>query len=173
MTERSDPPSQQRRRWPLFLLMILAAVSLLLQAAKFGRGREISRLGRQYADLLRTRPVAATKARRARYYESRFYLGYPAAASFAAAGLVRRLGKVFGPQRLLVVRIDPGLHDLGFQLTAGIGGKDAGQALWTFARLCEELRMFPDVSDLSWVEKGSTGHGGLRLFVASGRAELP
>jgi hypothetical protein len=173
MAETADRSGQGRRRWPLLLPLLLVAVSVFLQATRLLRRRDIGGLARQYAALLQARPVAATKARRARYYESRFYLGYPAAASFAAAGLVRRLGEVFGPQRLLDVRIDPGLHDLGFQLTVGIDGEDAGRALWTFARLCEALRSFPDVTDLSWLEKGPAGRGGPRLFIASGRAELP
>jgi hypothetical protein len=173
MAETAERTGRLRRRWPLLFLLLLVAVSVFLQATKLLRRRDIGRLAGQYAALLQARPVAATKARRARYYEGRFYLGYPAAASFAAADLVRRLRDVFGAQRLLEVRIDPGLHDLGFQLTVGIGAEDAGRALWTFARLCEELRRFADVSDLSCGEKGAARRGGLRLFVASGRAELP
>jgi hypothetical protein len=81
MDEANERPGRRRRRWPFYLLLTLAAVSLLLHATQYLRGKEIAERQRQYSELVRTRPIAATKARRARFYQRRFFLAFPTAVS--------------------------------------------------------------------------------------------
>jgi hypothetical protein len=171
MAEQMNSPVRRRRRWPFFFLLALAAVSLLLHAAQIRRSREISELGRQYADLVRARPIAETRARRARFFKSRFYLGYPAAASHAAADLVRRIVPISRTVRLRAIQVDPGLHDLGFELTIEVAAAGPKAARRKLAFFLERLRDLPGVFQAR-PSPASPGAGGGRVFIIKGRAEL-
>jgi hypothetical protein len=173
MDEANERPGRRSRRWPLYLLLILAAVSLLLHATQYLRGKEIAERQRQYSELVRARPIAATKARRARFYQLRFFLAFPMAVSYASADFVRRVEAVAPPLRLLAVQVDPGLHDLGFELTveaAGIGPRTARRQLAAFL---ERLRTAPSVTLADLPGLGPTARGrGARVFTVKGRVEL-
>ena len=173
MAEQTNLPILRRRRWPFFFLLALAAVSLLLHATKYLRGKEIAERQRQYSELVRSRPIAATKAKRARFYQIQYFLGYPMAVSYAAADFVRCVEAVAPPLRLLAVQVDPGLHDLGFELTievAGVGPRAARRRLAVFL---ERLRNVPRITLADLSGPGSAARGrGARVFTVSGRAEL-
>jgi hypothetical protein len=166
-------PVRSRRRWPYFFLLALAAVSLLLHVTRYRRGREISGLRRQYAGLVRSRPVEETKARRARFYRLQYFLGYPTAVSYAAANLVRRIDSITAPLRLLAVQVDPGVNDLGFGLTlevAGVGPREVRRRLAFFLK---RLRNVPNVTLADLSGPGPTARGGgVRVFTVNGRAEI-
>jgi len=161
-----------RLRFLLILLLILAAISALLHLEKFRRLKDIGRGKEKLAALVRSRPVEATMARRARFYQIQYFLGYPPAASYAAADLARRIAAIAAPLRLLSVQIDPGVHDLGFELTveAATGGPGEARRLAVFL---ERLRHVPNVvlADLSGPGAGIRG-GGVRVYTVNGRAEL-
>jgi hypothetical protein len=185
MTEQTDRPARKRRRWsprgdrglkarwPFFFLLALAAVSLLLHAAKYRRGNEIAKLQRRYAALVQARPIAETKARRARFYQGKYFLGYPMAASYAAADLVRRVDAVTAPLRLLAVQVDPGLQDLGFELTVEVSGVRPREVRRRLVVFLERLRLVPNVTSADLAGPGPTTRGGgVRVFTINGRAEL-
>ena len=185
MTEQTDRPARNRHRWsprgdrglkarwPFFFLLGLAAVSLLLHAAKYRRGNEIVKLQHQYAALVQAKPIAETKARRARFYQIRYFLGYPMAASHAAADLVRRVDAVTTPLRLLSVQVDPSLQDLGFELTVEVSGGRPREVRRRLDAFLGRLRLVPNITsaDLSGTGPTSRG-GGVRVFTVGGRAEL-
>lgn len=160
----------------LILLLVLAAISALLRLERFRRQQDIGRGKESLAALVRSRPVEEIMAQRGRFYQIRYFLGYPKAVSLAVADLSRRLCGVFGPGRILGLQIDPGLRDLRFELVAGIraepGPSGAGKALETFAGFYAELGDFADLADLSFIKK-DPAEGGLHVFVVSGLAELP
>jgi len=185
MTEQTDRPARNRHRWsprgdrglkarwPFFFLLGLAAVSLLLHAAKYRRGNEIVKLQHQYAALVQAKPIAETKARRARFYQIRYFLGYPMAASHAAADLVRRVDAVTTPLRLLSVQVDPSLQDLGFELTVEVSGGRPREVRRRLDAFLGRLRLVPNITsaDLSGTGPTSRG-GGVRVFTVGGRAEI-
>jgi hypothetical protein len=159
--------------WPLGFFMVLAAVSLLVHAAKYRRGNEIVKLQHQYAALVQARPIAETKARRARFYQIQYFLGYPMAASYAAADLVRRVNAIAAPLRLLAVQIDPALQDLGFELTVEVAGVRPREVRRRLAVFLERLRHVPNVTAADLSGPGPTVRGGgVRVFTVNGRAEL-
>lgn len=160
------PPPRQRRRW-LLLLLLPAVVSLLLHAVRFSRAREAAEMKRSYLQLVREQPVAATKERRARFHQLRYFLGYPMAASHAAAGLIRRIDGIAAPLRPVSVRIDPGLHDLSFELAVGA---DAA-ARREFAAFLERLAQATAAFDLT-SSPGPASGGGPPLWLVRGRVEL-
>lgn len=185
MTPQEERPARKRRRWsprgdrglkarwPLFFLLALAAVSLLLHAAKYRRGNEIVKLQHQYAALVQARPIAETKARRSRFYQVRYFLGYPMAASYAAADLVRRVYGIVAPLRLLAVQVDPGLQGLGFQLTVEVSGGRPREVRRRLSVFLERLRLVPNVTSTDLAGPGPTTRGGgVRVFTVNGRAEL-
>lgn len=173
MTEQADRPARRRFRWPFFFLLALAAVSLLLHAARYRRGEEIVKLQHQHAALVRARPIAETKARRARFYQTTYFLGYPMAASYAAADLVRRVNAVAAPLRLLAVQVDPALQDLGFELTVEVAGLRPREARRRLSGFLERLRRVPTITSADLSGPGPTARGGgVRVFTVSGRAEL-
>ena len=174
MAPQEARPARRRRPppWLLALLLVLAALSVLLRVEASRRGKDIQKLRTEYASLVQARPIAETKARRARFYMTRYFRGYPWLVSHNAADFIRRLGGIFRPRQILDLQIDPGMHDFRFQLTVGIGGGDAGAALWRFAGLYETLRGFPDITQLSFAEKGPAYSGPGNIFVISGRADL-
>lgn len=165
-----------RLRSLLVFLLILAAVSALLRLERFRRLKDIDRGQEMFAALVRSRPVEQTMAQRARYYRVQYYLGYPGSVSSAVAGLSRRLCAIFGPGRILNLKIDPGLRDLHFELAVGIRAKadlaGAGKALEAFASRYLELGDFTDLFDLSFTKKEQTD-GNLHTFIVAGQAELP
>jgi hypothetical protein len=173
MAEHGQRPERRRRRWPPVLLLALAAVSLLLHATELLRRGEVAGLARRHAAQVRERPVAATKARRARYYMGRFFLGYPQAASYAAADLARRLAAAARPLRLLSVQVDPGLHDLAFQLAVEVSGGRPREVRRRLDALLGRLRLIPAVTAAGLPGPGPSARGGgVRVYAVSGRAEL-
>ena len=175
MTEQTDRPARRRCLpiWLFVFLLVLAAVSLLLHAAKLRRQGDVQGLCDQEAIMAVTRPVEETKARRVRFYGVQYYLGYPTSISYVVADFVRRLGAVFQPQKILVLQIDADLQHFDFELTVAINTGAPGGVPWKFAGLYEELRNFPDVSDLSFKEKSPADRSHLRVFTITGCVELP
>lgn len=173
MAAQEHRPDRRRRRWPLFFLMALAMVSLLLHATEFLRRSEVAGLARRLAAQVRERPIAATKERRARYYMGRFFLGYPRAVSYAAADLARRLEAAARPLRLLSIQVDPGLHDLAFELEVEVSGGRPREARRRLDALLGRLRLVPAVAvaDLPGPGPAARG-GGMRVYAVSGRAEI-
>ncbi len=175
MTEQTDPHARRRRLpvWLFVFLLVLAAVSLLLHAARFQRGKEIAKLQRGYAVLVQARPIEETKARRARFYEIQYYLGYPMSMSFTIADLIRRIDGIVRPLRLLAVEVNPALHELGFKITVGVEAvfhKGDRRKLGAFLK---RLANVPGVFDIaSSPAPAATGKDGMRVFIVSGRAEL-
>jgi len=174
-----------RRRWPLwpvFFTLVLAAVSLLLHAEKSRRREEIRQAKEQLAAVVRARPVAGAKSQRAMFHKARFFLDYPAAASFGVADFIRRLAVVFRPREILDLRIDPGLHGFDFQLSVAIAREAPVTMPWQFAACLEELRNFPEIARLSYTEKAPAdtspgeiprSRGGRDwVFFITGQAEL-
>ena len=175
MAEQAKQPADRslKARWPFFFLVALAAVSLLLHAVRYRRGMKIAERQRQYSDLMRARPIAETKARRARYYQARYLIGYPMAASFAAADLVRRVGACAPPLRLLSVQVDPGLQELGFELAVEVSGGRPREVRRRLDAFLGRLRLVPNIMavDLSAPAPTARG-GGVRVFTVNGRAEF-
>lgn len=174
--KRTIRPRRSGFRALMFFLLILAAISALLHLEKFRRLKDVGRGREKLAALVRSRPMEATMARRARFYRAQYCLGYPEAASLAVADLSRRLCDVFGPGRILSLQIDPSLRDLRFELAVGIqaepGLPGAGKALETFAGLYVELGDFAELAELSFTKK-DPADGGLHVFTVTGQAELP
>lgn len=173
MAEQGHRPDRRRRRWPLYFFLALATVSLLLHATEFLRRREVAGLARSHAAQMRERPIAASKERRARYYMGRFFLGYPRAASFAAADLVRRLEAAARPLRFLSIQVRPGLHDLAFELEVEVSGGRPREVRRRLDALLGRLRLIPAVAAADLPGPGPTARGGgVRVYAVSGRAEL-
>lgn len=173
MSEPADRPARKRRRRCLFFLLALAAVSILLHAAKKLRQAEVRGLHDQEAMLTIARPVEKTKARRASFYKARFYLGYPAAASYAAAGLARRVEAAVPPLRLLALQAAPGMHDLGFELTVGTDAALPRAARRRIAALLDRLRALPGIFPAESAAVDPAAAPGYRhLWIVSGRAEI-
>jgi hypothetical protein len=173
MAEPMSIPLRRRRRWPYFFLLALAAISLFLHAANYRRGMEIAGRSRQYSGLVRAKPIAETKARRVRFYQSRYFLGYPMAASYAIASLVRHVDAIAAPLRLLGVQVDPGLQDMRFELTVRVGGSRPREARRRLAAFIERLHSVPGVMSAGVAEAGPDSRGeGERVFTVAGRAEL-
>lgn len=172
MEERAIGTDRRRRRWPIFFLLVLAAVSLLLHATKFSRGKGISERQRQYAELVRTRPIAATKARRTRFYETRYFLGYPMSVSYAVADLLRRFDRLAGTLPLLDIQVEPGLHGLKFDLTVKVAAASAPAARRKFTVFFSRLRELPGVIQASFSgPAGAKAGDGAYVFAVSGEAE--
>ncbi len=179
MEERANSPAREERVrrpwpwWPLLLVMLLASVSVLLRVERFRRQKGVRTAGERFAALVEARPVEKTKAQRARFYKFQYFLDYPATASFAVAGFIRRLEAVFGTRQMLALQIAPATQHFDFKLTVGIAAGAAGTIPWKFALLYDELRSFPEVIQATFAEKEPAGGGRLRVFFISGRAELP
>ncbi len=171
MAEQGEHPSRGRRRWPIYLLLSLVAVSVLLHTALSRRAKEIRRTRERYAALVRERPVEETKARRAHFYEVRFFLAYPQSVSFAAADFIRRVERVITPARLLAVQVDPDLHDLRFELTVGIEAASVEAARGEGAAFIDKLRMLPGIIEASCTPQERRGEW--HVFAFNGRAERP
>lgn len=173
MKEPVDHPVHRQRRWPVFLVLSLLAVSFFLHALKFRRAREVDLARERHATLLRERPIAATKARRARFYQQRYFLSYPTMVSFAAADLVRRVDGIVPPLQLLAVQVDPDLHDLGFEFTVGAAAAGKRVARRQFAAFLERLANLPGVfATAPAPSPAAAGESGMRVFVVRGRAEF-
>ena len=157
----------------LVFLLILAAISALLHLEKSRRVKDISRGKEKFAVLVRSRPVEETKAKRIRFYETRLYLGYPVAVSYATADLLRRIDGIVPPLRLRGAQVDPGLHDMGFELTVEVPGPGPGEVRRRLAVFLECLRNVPNVTLADLSEPGPiVWGGGERVFSIHGRAEL-
>ena len=129
-------------------------------SASIAAGKRSLKLQRQYAALVRARPIAETKARRTRFYQIRYFLGYPMAASYAVADLVRRVAAIAPPLRLAAVQVDPGLQDLGFELTVEISGGRPREVRRRLAAFLERLRLVPGVTSVALSGPGPTARGG-------------
>jgi len=175
MIEASERPALRRRlpAWTLALLLVPAAVSLLLHGEASRRREEIRKAKEHHALLVLNRPVAATRALRSRYYQARFFLGYPAAVSYAAADLMRRLDRVLRPGQVLGLQLDPGMHECPFHFTVGIDAGPGDAAGRRFAVLFRRLQDLPNLSDLSFKEEAAPAGGRRRVFAIDGRVELP
>jgi hypothetical protein len=170
MIEQADRPDRRQRRWPFFLLLALAAVSLLLHVEKSRRAQEVRRAGEKFAALVGTRPIDKVKAERSRFYEVQYYLGYPTSVSYAVADLIRRCDGLARPVRLLGVQVDAGMQDLKFRLTVGVAAAGPQAAWRKFALFFNEIRELPGVTQASY--SGRPGRsGGLHVFFVSGEAE--
>lgn len=175
MAEQANSTGRRRRLpiWLLVFLLALAAVSVLLHVEKSRRWRKHMKSQERYIELVRARPIEKTKAQRARFYQIQYFLGYPMAASFAAADLILRVDAITAPLRLLAVQVDPGMHDLGFELTievAGVGPREVRRRLAVFL---ERLRRIPNVTLADFSGPGPTARGGgVRVFTVNGRAEM-
>jgi hypothetical protein len=167
MNEPDDRPLRRHRRWPLFLFLFLAVVSLLLHAVRFSRAREAAEMKRSFSALVREQPVIATKARRARLHQLRYFLGYPMAASYAAADLARRLDGIAAPLRLVSVQVDPGLHDMSFELAVSADAVARDEFDAFLERLANAAAAFDVTSMLA-----PASRSGPRLFAVRGRVEL-
>jgi hypothetical protein len=182
--QASSPLSRHRRwsprgdrglkaRWPFIFLTALAAVSLLLHAVKWRRQLEVQGLSDQWAALAAARPAEAAMARRARFYQIRYFLGYPMAVSYAAADLVRRVDALAPPLRLLAVQVEPGLHGLGFELRAGIEAAGPRAARRKVESFMGRLGNLSRISEAEYAPAPrAAGESGLRVFVVKGRADL-
>jgi hypothetical protein len=169
----------RRRSWmilPLVFFVMLAAVSLLLHIEKARRQKKVLEENERFSALLRARPIEEARAERARFYSTRYYLGYPAASSYAISDFIRRLGDVFQPRQLLRVQIEPGAQNFDFRLTVGIAAGAPGSALWRFTVLFDKLQEFQDITQVSFSEESPVdviGSGRVQVFTITGRAELP
>jgi hypothetical protein len=185
MSEQASPPVSRRRRWsprgdrglkarwPFIFLIALASISLLMHAVKWGRQLEVQGLFDQWAVLASARPAEAAKAKRARFYQARYFLGYPMAVSYAAADLVRRVGAISSPLRLLTVQVEPGLHDLGFELRVGVEAAGPRAARRKLESFMERLGNLPRISEAGHAPAPRAAEeSGLRVFVVNGRADL-
>ena len=173
MAEQASPPVSRQRRWPIIFLTVLAAVSLLLHAVKWRRQLEVLGLRDQWAALAAARPAEAAKAMRARFHQIRYFLGYPMAASYAAADLVRRVDAMTPPLRLLAVQVDPGLHDLGFELRVGVEAAGPRAARMNLEAFMKRLGSVSRISEAGHAPAPRVaGESGLRVFVVKGRADL-
>jgi hypothetical protein len=173
--EVSERPARRRRLpvWPLALLLAGAAVSFLLHGEASRRREEIRKAKEHHALLVLARPVAATRALRSRYYQARFFLGYPASVSYAAADLMRRLDRACKPHQVLGLRLDPGLHECPFHLTVGVDAGPGDAALRKFIVLFRGMQDIPGIADLSFSEEAASGGGRRRVYAVDGRLELP
>ena len=161
-----------KARWPFFLLLALATVSLLLRATRYFRSREIAGQQQQYAGLVRAKPIAATKARRTRFYENRYFLGYSMSVSYAVADLLRRVDRLSGTLRLLDIQVEPGRHGLKFALTVKVAAASAPAARRKFEVFFSGLRELPGVIQASvYGPDGAVAGEGSYLFAVSGQAE--
>ena len=123
--------------------------------------------------MVRARPIEQAKAERARFYQIRYFLGYPMAASHAAAELVHHVGAITPPLRLRAVQVDPGLYDLGFELAIEVAGGGPREVRRRLAVFLERLRHIPNVTLADLSGPGPTARGGgVRVFTVTGRAEL-
>jgi hypothetical protein len=107
---------------------------------------------------------------------TRYYLGYPAATSYAIADFIRRLSTVIPPQRVRDLQMGPGLQNFSFQLTIGIAADGAENAQVAAARYLAELRKFLEIMQISLAKAdpdAGVGVGALGyLFSISGQAEI-
>lgn len=173
MAEQGHRPQRRRSRWPLVFLLALAMVSLLLHAAERLRRSQVAGLAGRLAAQVRERPIAATKERRARFYMGRFFLGYPRAASYAAADLARRLAAAARPLRLLSIQVRPGLHDLAFELEVEVSGGRPREVRRRLDALLGRLRLIPTLTAADLPGPGPAARGGgVRVYAVSGWAEL-
>jgi hypothetical protein len=169
----------RHRSWPtlpLVFFVLLAAVSLLLHLEKARRQKKVLAENERFSALVRARPIEEARAERARFYSTRYYLGYPAASSYAISDFIRRLGDVFQPRQLLRVQIEPGAQNFDFRLTVGIAAGAPGSALWRFTVLYDKLQEFPDITQVFFFEESPVdviGCGRMQAFAIAGRAELP
>ncbi len=123
--------------------------------------------------MVRARPIEEAKSERARFYQIRYFLGYPMAASHAAAELVRHVDALIAPLRLRAVQIDLGLHDLGFELAVEVSGGGPRDVRRRLAVFLERLRHVPNITLADFSGPGPTTRGGgVRVFTVNGRAEL-
>jgi hypothetical protein len=175
MIEASERPAGRRRLpvWPLALLLVAAAVSFLLHAETSRRREDIRKAKEHHALLVLARPVAATRALRSRYYQARFFLGYPASVSYAAADLMRRLDRVCKPGQVLGLQLDPGMHECLIHFTVGVDAGPGDAALRQFIILYRDLQDLPGLADLSFTEEAASEGGRRRVFAIDGRVELP
>ncbi|MCU0237405.1 MAG: hypothetical protein MUC72_10015 [Acidobacteria bacterium] len=174
MTEQAQRPAGPRRRWRWFyyFLLPLAALSLLLHVARAHRASEVRAAGERYAALVAARPIAATKAERARFYKARYFLGYPMSVSYTVADLLRRVAEISAPLQLLDAQVDPGLHGLEFTLTVQAAAHSAPAARRRFAEYFSRLESLPGVVQASFSTSGQgAADGGAHVFTVSGRAE--
>ncbi len=176
MTHR-DKHSQTRRRWPLwpfFFFIVLVAISLLLHIEKKQRRQEIRQTNDRFTAMVNARPLDQIKAQRARFYETQFYLAYPASVSYATADLILRLNGIIRPLQLLELQVEPGLHDLSFELRVGVAAAGPEKARQQFAVFIGKLKNLPGVTQASFSVADRVAAGkGLHAFAVSGQAEWP
>ncbi|MBN2398830.1 MAG: hypothetical protein JXI33_00655 [Candidatus Aminicenantes bacterium] len=176
MTHR-DNHSQTRRRWPLwpfFFFIVLVAVSLLLHVEKKQRRQEIRQTNDRFTAMVNARPLDQIKAQRARFYEIQFYLAYPSSISYATADLILRLHGIIRPLRLLELQVEPGLHDLKFELRVGVTAAAPEQARRQFAVFFEKLRNLSGVTQASFSVADRAGSGeDMHAFAIIGQVEWP
>jgi hypothetical protein len=168
---RQTGGSSFRRRWPVILFAALAAVSLLLHAAKLRRQGEVQGLCDQEAMIAVARSVEKTKAYRARFYQARLCLAYPTTASYDATDLVRRFERAARPMRLVSVQVDPSLRGLGFEVTVAVDAKGARGARRKFAAFFVRVQSWPEIAQTSFDHRGRNA-AGQHLFTLSGQADL-
>ena len=89
------------------------------------------------------------------------------ATSYAAADLIRRLDGIAAPLRLLSVRVDPGLHDMSFELAVGADAVVRRE----FDAFLERLANATAVFEVTSAPVPAPGRGS-RLFAVRGRVEL-
>ncbi len=170
MMEQGERPARRRRRWPFFMLLLLVAISLFLHAAKALRSRDCVQAYKKYKWLPIEKPIKETKARRALFYKAQFCLAYPQSVSYAAADLIRRFDGIIPPLRLLRIQVDPGLQDLGFELTVGVDAASPYAAQRKFAVFLNKLEMQAGIIEASFTPGKRSGR--LHLFLVTGRADL-
>jgi hypothetical protein len=156
--------------WTLVFFLALAAVSLLLHVEKSRRRAGIRKARAQLASMASARPIDKVKAARTRFYETRYYLDYPAAVSYAVADLILRLDGIVPPLRLLGIQVDPGLDDLKFKLTVGVAASGPESARRRFIVFFNGLRDLAGITQASFSVPDRTDDG-LHVFSIRGRAE--
>jgi hypothetical protein len=174
MSEQTDPPARRRRLpvWLFLFLLVLAAVSMMLHAAKLRRQGEVQGLCDQEAMIALTRPVEGTKARRARFYEIQYYLGYPMSISYTIADLIRRIDGIVRPLRLLDIQINAGMQELRFKLNVAAEAADPETARQRFAVFFKGFGNMPGMTQVSFTPMARGGPGAENyIFAVSGRVE--
>jgi hypothetical protein len=161
---------------PLILFLIPVFVSALLHVEKASRQKSVLLAREQFATLVRAEPVEEVKAQRSRFYEIRYYLGYPSATSYAVADFVRRLSATIPPRQARELQIDPGVQDFSFRLTVGIEAGGPENAHLAADGYLEEMRKFPEIIWISLAKIDPvprTGDGDrMRFFSITGQAEM-
>ncbi len=157
---------------PLLFVLLLAAVSLLLQREKDHRHQQLRKESARYAAMVAATPIERVKDNRARFYETGFYLDYPQTVSYQVADFLVRLHGMMPPLQLFHFQVDTGLHGFHFELSVAAAAAGPGDADQRFLAFFERLRACPELTQLSWSAKAPTAlENRMIVFSISGQSE--